>query len=167
MGKRTARAILTMLALAVLAIQSAGAGDSTAKTGATAEERNKALVRRYYDEVWNQMKLATVDDLFVEPFRSEPMKNTVTAVHFGIPDIHFQIDEIFAGEGDRVVVTFTASGTHSAELFGVPGTGKQINFNGIEIFRFKDGKIYEKQNSDSRLLLMQQVGALCKPGGPK
>jgi steroid delta-isomerase-like uncharacterized protein len=167
MRQRTDCAILTVLALAVLAVRASGAGASPAQAAAGAEERNKALVRRFYDEVWNQMKLAAVDELFVSPFRSETMKDTVTAVHFGIPDIHFQVDEIFTGEGDRVVVTFTASGTHSAELFGIPGSGKRITFNGIEIFGFKDGKIYEKQNSDSRLLLMQEIGALCKQGAPK
>ncbi len=161
---RTAPAILLLSSLAFLSVQAAVAEDPPAQASpvASAVERNKATVRRFYDEVWNQMKLKSVDEIFVPPFQLEPMKDTVATVHFGIPDIHFAINEIFAAEGDRIVVTFTASGTHSAELFGVAPTGKKISFSSMEIFQFKDGKVEGKENADSRLLLMQQIGALCK-----
>ncbi|HEX9940960.1 MAG TPA: ester cyclase [Thermoanaerobaculia bacterium] len=166
---RTIRLILLSAGLVVLSAQLAQAQAPTAAAsqGASEADKNKTMVRRYYDEVWNKMKLETTNELFQPPFQIEQMKDTVAAVHFGIPDIHFTVDELFAGEDGRVVATFTASGTHSAELFGVAPTGKKVSFSSIEIFRLKDGKIYEKQNADSRLLLMQQIGALCKQAAPK
>src|SRR5438270_13188064 len=136
MATRTARALLASCSVLFLSAQysRAAAPPAQASPGAIAAERNKATVRRFYDEVWNQMKLDAIDQIFVPPFGAEPLKDTVAAVHFGIPDIHFTIDEIFAGEGDRVVVSFTASGTHSAELFGMAPSGKKISFSGFEIF---------------------------------
>lgn len=56
-----------------------------------------------------------------------------------VPDVYFDIQDIFA-ESDRVSVRYQFTGTHKGDLFGIPTTGKKINFSGINIYRFENAK---------------------------
>lgn len=133
-------------------------------TSAATLDRHRALVRRYYDQVWNQFNLDEANAIFAPPFEVEALKDTILHIHYGIPDIHLELHDIVA-EGDRVAVSFTATGTHQAELFGGAPTGNKIRFEGMEIFHLKDGKIVEKHTLYDRMGLLRQLGALCKGGG--
>ena len=66
--------------------------------------------------------------------------------------------ELLVAEGDLVVEKFTARGTHRGELFGVPGTGREIVLPGINIFRITDDRIAERWGRLDQLGLMQQLG---------
>jgi predicted ester cyclase len=125
-------------------------------------DQHRALVRRYYDQVWNHFNLDEASKIFAPPFEIEGIQDTITHMHYGIPDIHFELHDMVA-EGDLVAVAFTASGTHSFELFGGAPTGNKIRFEGIEIFHFKDGRIVAKRTSYDRIGLLRQLGAPCKP----
>ena len=58
------------------------------------------------------------------------------------PDMHVDILDLIE-EHERIAVQARFTGTHSAELCGVPATGKKISFEALEIFRVKNGKIVE------------------------
>jgi len=47
-------------------------------------------------------------------------------------------------EGDYVVERFTASGTHRGEFMGGAPTNRTVAVPGINIFRFRDGKMVER-----------------------
>lgn len=111
----------------------------------------KSLVRKYYSELWNAWSPEAVEDL-ISPnitFRGsigtvvngiEEFKQYVQRIRAAFPDFHNHIEEL-VGEGDKVVARLTYRGTHRGELFGFPGTGKKVTYQGIAIFQFREGKI--------------------------
>ena len=80
-----------------------------------------------------------------------------------MPDLHIDLKQAIATE-DRVAIHTTASGTHQGELFGVPGTGKRVEMNGINLYRLVEGKIAETWQLGDVWGLMRQVGAAPAPG---
>ncbi len=111
----------------------------------------KSLVRRYYSELWNAWSLAALEEL-ISPdivFRGsigstvngiQEFKQYVIKIRAAFPDFHNHVEELI-GEGEKVVARLTYTGTHRGELFGFPGTGRGITYQGIAIFQFREGKI--------------------------
>lgn len=136
-------------------------------------EVNKAVIKRWIEEGWNQGKVELADELYTEDFSAwdvdEPdrrlqgkadIKDYVKRTRSAFPDIHFTIDHLLA-EGDKVVGAFTIRGTHRGEFAGVAPTGKKVVFKAVDIWRLQDGKIAERYiASIDRLDLMQQLGVL-------
>jgi predicted ester cyclase len=85
---------------------------------------------------------------------------TYDMVRAALPDLRFIPDEdLIVAEGDKVVVRGTVTGTHTgAPLFGVPATGKQLTWTGIDTSRVENGKIVERWLNADILGLMQQLG---------
>jgi steroid delta-isomerase-like uncharacterized protein len=116
-------------------------------------EENKALVRRYYEELWNRWNLTLAEALLGEglTFRGslgvavqgrDGFRDYMRTVQRVFPDFHNHIDELVA-EGERVVARLTYTGTHQGELFGVAPTGKRVSYAGVAIFRIGAGRIAE------------------------
>ena len=136
---------------------------------AVSVEDNKALIRRYYDDLWNAWNLALADEIIgtYVAFRGslgvkvqglEGFKDYVNFVRQAFPDFRNHIDDLIA-EGDRVVARLTYSGTHVGELFGISPTGKRVTYTGVAIFRIADGKIMDGWVlGDTRQLLRQLEG---------
>jgi steroid delta-isomerase-like uncharacterized protein len=111
----------------------------------------KLLIRRYYSELWNAWSTAALEEL-ISPgivFRGsigttvkgiEEFKQYVSRIRASFPDFHNHIDELIS-EGQKVVARLTYTGTHRGELFGFPGTGREVTYQGIAIFQFWEGKI--------------------------
>ncbi len=138
-------------------------------------ETNKALIKRFTEEFFNQKKLETFDELVHPQVISHdpvisPTEDFATlreilgfAYPLAFPDIHSDIN-ILVAEGDKVVARWTVTGTHKGEYFGIPPTGKSIKFTGITIYRIADGKIVEIWWSYDALGILQQIGVI--PSGP-
>jgi len=133
-------------------------------------EKHKALVRRYYDDLWNRWDLALADEIVAEDisFRGslgvtlrgrEGFKRYVETVRSAFPDFENRIEELIA-EGDQVVARLTYRGTHRGELFGSAPTGKRVEYIGVGIFRLREGQIVEAWILGDTLALMRQVGAM-------
>jgi steroid delta-isomerase-like uncharacterized protein len=116
-------------------------------------EHNKALVRRYYEELWNRWDFALADDMIGEGvvFRGslgvsvqgrEGFRDYKRTVRRAFPDFHNRVEELIA-EGDRIVARLTYAGTHQGELFGIGATGRRVSYAGVAIFRIADGCIVE------------------------
>jgi steroid delta-isomerase-like uncharacterized protein len=119
----------------------------------SAEENNKALVRRLFEEVWAKGNVAAVDDFmaadYVEhtaPPGSRPgrdtLKQRIAIYHNAFPDIRVTLHDIF-GQGDRVAYRWSATGTHLGEWAGIPPTGFHMTIRGITILRIAGGKCVE------------------------
>jgi predicted ester cyclase len=102
-------------------------------------ESNKAVVRRYYDEVLNGRNLDAVGDYFVDERLVAGVRNGCFAYFEAFPDLHCSIDELVA-EGDRVFCRSTMTGTHDGEYKGIPATGRHIASESAEVFRIEDGR---------------------------
>ena len=70
--------------------------------------KNKALVRRIYDEMWNQGNPALAAELFARP---EGVERFVSQFLVSFPDQQHTVEGMIA-EGDEVAVRFSARGTH-------------------------------------------------------
>jgi steroid delta-isomerase-like uncharacterized protein len=80
------------------------------------------------------------------------------------PDLHVQADEMIVAEGDRVVVRWTASGTHTGGRFmNARPSGKAFTISGIDIFRLADGRVAEIWQAEDALGLLQQLGIVAVP----
>jgi steroid delta-isomerase-like uncharacterized protein len=131
-------------------------------------EENKAIFRRYVEEVWNQGRLELADEIFDRYISHQPdglsiergpedVKRFLGEFRQAFPDLHISIDDQIA-EGDKVMVHATIQGTHQREFRGMAPTGKQIEERGFSVFRFSDeGKVVESWDSYySQLALMRQ-----------
>ena len=116
-----------------------------------AGEAGKALVRRYYRDLWNGWDDRAIDELIAPhvSFRGslgttvrgiEEFRTYVARVRAAFPDFHNKIDDLIA-EGDKIVAVLTYTGTHCGELFGIPPTGKLVSYRGIAVFRTSGSKI--------------------------
>ncbi len=134
---------------------------------------NKALVRRYYEEVLNGRDLSVVAELFAPAFvsytpsgRSVDLAEYVRAIgvsHAALPNLHVTIEDQFA-EGDRVVTRWSATGTHRGPFAGIAPTGKAITVTAMHIHRIADGKLAEHWEQFDLYGLLRQLGALPAPG---
>ena len=87
------------------------------------------------------------------------------ATYRGIyPDIHMTVDDLIA-EGDKVVCRWTARGTNTGPLMGMPPTGKAVSVSAVYIFRVEAGKLAEAWGDFDALGMQQQLGLLPAPGG--
>jgi predicted ester cyclase len=81
------------------------------------------------------------------------------------PDAHYATEEVIA-EGDRVMWRWTFQATHQGPLMGIPPTGKQITFQGVNILRLANGQIVEDRVFRDTMGMMRQLGVLPPPGPP-
>jgi len=128
-------------------------------------EHNKALVRRFIEEVWNQKHLASIDVLVAtnyldhtsgNPPGPEGLKQFAEAYISAFPDLHTTIEDQVA-EGDKVVTRWTSYGTNTGSFFGQPATGKSAMIAGMSIDRIADGKIVESWDALDQLGMLQQL----------
>ena len=133
-------------------------------------ERNKAVIRRFVEEVQNKKDFAVYDELidteFVnlsappgDPGDGEAGRVYLSAFAEAYPDLHYTIDDMIA-EGDRVVTKKTLTGTNTGDFGGLPATGKHVTLQFVDIMRVRDGKIVEHWLSMDRLSLLQQLGVV-------
>jgi steroid delta-isomerase-like uncharacterized protein len=133
-------------------------------------EENKAVIRRYVEEVQNSKNWDVYDELTAEDFvnHSAPpgvpgdrdgQKMYLGAFMAAFPDCRFTIDDMIA-EGDQVVTKKTFTGTHTEELSGIPPTGKRVTLQFADVMRVRDGKIVEHWLAMDQMSFMQQLGLL-------
>ena len=134
------------------------------------EDRNKALLRRFYEELWSQGDLGAIPELVAENFVDhhplpgsppgrEGLVALITTWRTAFPDMREACEDLIA-EGDKVVGRFIMRGTHSGEFMGVPPTGRSVTMSGIDIVRVAGGRIAEFWYGEHLLELMQQLGAV-------
>ena len=118
-------------------------------------EENKALVRRFFEEVYNRGNLDLADELLAPDFAwklpgkvadIEDYKQWVAKQLAASSDLHFSIEEQVA-EGVNVITRLIGSGTHDQEEFGgFAPSGVRITIEAIIIHRVVEGKIVEERN---------------------
>ena len=131
-------------------------------------ERNKAVIRRFVEEVQNNKNLEAFDELhdpdFVNlsappggPDDREGAKLYLKGLAEAFPDAQYTIDDMIA-EGDRVVTKKTFTATNTGEFAGIPATGKRVTLQFVDIMRVRDGKIVEHWLCLDQLSWLQQLG---------
>lgn len=137
-----------------------------------ATEENKAVVRRYYEDVLNRGNIYALDELAVAQYdEHDPLPGQANGIE-GLRQrvemlrnaFHpqFTIEDIIA-EQDKVVVRWTNRGTHVGEFMGLPATGKSFTIAGIDIHRLQDGKMAEHWHVVDQFGQLQQLGVIPLP----
>ena len=132
-------------------------------------EENKKIVRRY-QEIYNKNDLDALSEVLAEDLLTpkilpgmkpglEGAKQVHATTLIGMPDWHTEINELIA-EGDKVVARINMTGTHTGDFWGIPATGKRVEFTGIYIVRIAEGKIVEHWGEEDGVSLLQQLGVL-------
>lgn len=130
-------------------------------------EENKNVVLRY-QEIYNSNDLGALGEVVAEDLVSPKIMSGMPAglqgarrVHettlIGMPDWQTRIDDLIA-EGDKVAARITMTGTHTGDFWGMPATGRKVDFTGIYIVRIRDGRIVEHWGEEDGVALLQQLG---------
>ena len=105
--------------------------------------KNKALMRRIYEEMWNQGQASLARELFE---RSEGVERFVSQFLISFGDLQHTVEEMIA-EDDRVAVRFTARGTHTGRWLDYVPTSGSIQYTGVTLARIAGDKIVEHMRS--------------------
>ena len=135
-------------------------------------EENKAIVRRYFEEVWNKRNPDALEEFYPSPDLVEQGApagqelpslddaiDYVREVQAAFPDLQFEINDIFA-EGDQVAVRTTSRSSRQTEFEGIPApVNVPVEVAGNVIWRIADGKIVEMKGTLGEAAL-EQLGWL-------
>ncbi len=128
---------------------------------------NKELVSRLVTDVWNEGRIGELDDLLAPDFVGrgfgpkdldrDGYEEFVIEHRDIFPDLEFVLDDVI-GEGDRVAVRWTRSGSQEKSVMGVEPTGNRIAVSGMTIYRITDGRIAEAWNVRDTVAMLKQLG---------
>lgn len=121
----------------------------------------KAITRRFI-EPWSTGNLEIFDEICAPDYTLgegedlKVLKDAIIMYRKAMPDLKSEILEMIA-EGDRVAYHWTMHGTHQGEYQGIAPTHKSVQFTGITIIRFADGKIVHDQFQSSSPSMNEQI----------
>jgi steroid delta-isomerase-like uncharacterized protein len=136
-------------------------------------EENKALLRRWFDEVWNKGNADAIDELLsaegiahgLSDDESTPLRGPAGFKPFhdsfrgAFPDIEVVVEDMIA-EGDKVVARCSVRGKHTGDHLGIAASNSPVLFSGIAIVRIEHGKIVEAWNNFDFLKMNRQIGVI-------
>lgn len=132
-------------------------------------EQNKALTRRFYEDVFNQKKLDTVDELCAQGFVDhtpapgqaqgvQGLKDWMRQFFQAFPDLKVTVHEMVA-ERDLVVTRLTCQGTHKGAFAGAAPTGRNVTFTALDMVRIKNGRATEVWHEGNDVAVLMELGA--------
>lgn len=136
-------------------------------------EKNKALLRRWFDEVWNKGRTEAIDEMMAQDAiahglsddEGKPLRGPADFKPFheafrgAFPDIEVIVEDVIT-EGDKVVARCSVRGKHTGDHLGIAASNAPVMFTGITIARIGDGKIVEAWNNFDFLKMNRQIGAI-------
>ena len=136
-------------------------------------EQNKALIRRWFKEVWNDGRADAIPEMFaadgiahgLSDDASSPLRGPAGFVPFhgqfrgAFPNIEVVVEDQIA-EGDLVATRCSVRGKHTGDHLGFAATDSPVDFTGMTITRIKDGKIVEAWNNFDFMKMYKQLGAI-------
>ena len=138
-------------------------------------EENIQLMRRWFQEVWNEGRVQTVYELLSadgvatgqrggdkEIRGPEEFEKFMREIRGAFPDIQLKVEDVF-GAGDKVVLRWSAIMTHTGDGLGLPASGRRVRSRGITIARFVEGKVVESWDNWDQLGMLEQIGVYKQP----
>jgi len=113
----------------------------------------RALVERFYCEVWNSADERAAREILQGDFRFRASLGPelrgpggfiayLRSVHAALENFTCTIEELIATE-DRAAARMSFRGIHRGKLFGFAATGREIRWSGAAFFRTGGGLIAE------------------------
>jgi predicted ester cyclase len=140
-------------------------------------EANKAVVRRWFEEVLSQGHIEVMDMICTAcapqtvlmqgvipnaPGGMDGARQMIRDFRAAFSDLHFTPEEQVA-EGDKVLTVLTVEGTNDGPFLGMPSTGNRMRISGMSLWRVVDGHLVGETVSWDMLGAFQQLGLM--PGG--
>jgi steroid delta-isomerase-like uncharacterized protein len=136
-------------------------------------EANKALLHRWFDEVWNKGRSEAIHEMFApdgiahglsnQPGRIMKGPNDFMPFHGAFrgafPDMGIVVEDTVA-EGDKVAARCSVRGRHTGDHLGVTASNAPVEFTGMVIVRIRDGKIVEAWNNFDFMAMNKQIGVI-------
>ncbi|HSE18866.1 MAG TPA: ester cyclase [Pyrinomonadaceae bacterium] len=136
-------------------------------------EENKELVRRWFEEVWNNGRAEAIDEMFDEygiahGLSDDPAKPITGPTEFrpfhtvfreAFPNMIIVVEDMVA-EGDKVAARCSVRARHEGDFMGIAATQAPVEFTGMTIVRIDNGKIVEAWNNFDFQTLHKQVGLI-------
>jgi predicted ester cyclase len=142
----------------------------------TSPEEAKAVIRRWNDEGWSGGNYDLAHEI-IAPVMTvhgaggqavgmgpDGLVDLIRTWRTAFPDGRMEVDDLIV-DGDLVGIRNTWHGTHTADFYGIPPTGKTVHVTSIGIDRVKDGQVVEGWGELDMIGMMQQLGAM-PPVGP-
>jgi steroid delta-isomerase-like uncharacterized protein len=137
------------------------------------ENTLEALVRRWFEEVWNKGNGEVIDELLgadcvvygITDASGNPVTGPLGFKPFfqqfrsAFPDINVSIEDILS-KGDKVAARCRVRATHTGHDLGIEATQKPIDFTGMCIVRVENGKVVEAWNNFDFMAMYQQIGLM-------
>lgn len=133
------------------------------------ERKNKKIVMRLIDEVWNLGRLEVIAELCAPHARlvvpgdkhvgRDAFRDMVDEYRAAFPDLQVTVQQLFA-DADDVVVRWSALGTHRGALGGAQPSGNRVRLEGMTRNRLDGGLVIEQDYYWDQLSLLQQIGAV-------
>ena len=142
---------------------------------AVSTEQNKALWRRFYEEVWDKGNTDFAYEVFADDYVRHDLRATgalpgpagqkkiADDFRAAFPDLSVTVDFVF-GEDAWVVGRWTATGTRTGAWGALEPTGRPMNLSAVNVCRFENGKVAEIWNHRDDLGLMEQLGVQVHAG---
>lgn len=129
----------------------------------------ETVARRWIEEIWRPGDLATFDEIHAPEFRDrsavgrgdtrDDYRRMLVEFYEAFPDFRTVIEDLVADETrGTVAIRWTARATHRGPYLGVEGSGRTIDFAGIEIIRVEGGRIVERWGEWEGMGLLAQLG---------
>lgn len=133
-------------------------------------ERNKALIRRLFDEVLNAGNYGLLDQLigasYVEhnPAASQApgaagVRDKIRGLRAAFPDVRFVLEELI-GEEAIVAARYRWQGTHKGIFLGIAPTGRRLSVRGMDFYRLEGGRVIEHWDMVDEFGMLSQLGDL-------
>jgi steroid delta-isomerase-like uncharacterized protein len=133
-------------------------------------EQNIQVMKRWFHEVWNEGRVDTVHELFAADAIAHGQNGGESELHGphefvefvhkirgAFPDMALSVEDVF-GAGDKVVLRWAATMTHTGDALGMPPTGRPVRSRGITIARIVDGKVVEGWDNWDQYGMLEQLG---------
>jgi steroid delta-isomerase-like uncharacterized protein len=136
---------------------------------------NVELMRRWFQEVWNDGRIQTIYDLLAPDAigigqleDGSPLHGPagflplVERLRGAFPDMKIVVEDAFGAE-DKVVTRWSATMTHRGDHLGMPATGNPVRITGTTITRIRNHQIVEGWDNWDQLAMLKQIGVYESP----
>lgn len=135
-------------------------------------DQKREVLKRFY-AAFNSHDLAALDDLCSpdlvdhNPNANQPaglpgLKVSLTRFRESFPNMKVE-NQLTVIEGDYAMVRSLCAGDHEGELLGVAPTGRHIEFEAVDNWRFEDGRLAEVWHIEDRFKFLFKLGLITLP----
>src|SRR5258708_3995584 len=134
---------------------------------------NKKIAREYIQRVFNEHKPELAKDYVTADVvwhggvlgdrkGADNVTGLLKSFIGALPDLR-AVEQDIVAESDLVVIRLVVTATQREALLGVPASGRTVQWNAVDIYRIRDGRISEEWAADDIAAIMSQLGAFSPP----